>query len=62
MLLRQLEADVRYTFTSADKKAHGLGWNPPGRWQVTHGTLLRLGVIGRPVSSPDALYTNDFRK
>jgi NitT/TauT family transport system substrate-binding protein len=60
VLLRQLEADVRSTFTSADTKAHGLGWNPPGRWQVTHGTLLRLGVIEQPASG--LLYTNEFLK
>jgi NitT/TauT family transport system substrate-binding protein len=60
VLLRQLEVGARSTFTSADTKAHGLGWNPPARWQVTHGTLLRLGVIDKPVTG--LLYTNEFLK
>jgi len=62
VLLRQLDADVRGSFTSADTRAHGLGWNPPGRWQVTWGTLVRLGVLDAAPSPPAGLYTNDFLK
>ena len=60
LLLRQLEAGIRSTFTSEDTKAHGLGWNPPERWQHTHDTLLRAGIIAKPINPVTSLYTNEF--
>ncbi len=62
VMIKQLEADVRYTFTSDDTKEHGLGWNPPRKWQVTHDTLLRLKVSENPVQPLSALYSNEFLK
>ncbi len=62
VMLKQLEADIQHTFTSEDSKAHGLGWNPPRKWKVTHDTLLRLKVTENPVQPLSALYSNDFLK
>lgn len=58
ILSRQLDASLP-TFTSEETRAHGLGWNPPERWQHTHDSLLRAGMIPRPVT-PTSLYTNEF--
>ena len=60
LLLRQLEAGIRSTFTSDDTQAHGLGWNPPERWQHTHDTVLRAGIIAKPIDPVTSLYTNVF--
>jgi NitT/TauT family transport system substrate-binding protein len=62
VMLKQLDADVKFTFTSDDTKANGLGWNPPRKWQATHDTLLRLNVIEKAVPNVSSLYTNDFLK
>lgn len=62
VMLKQLDADVRYTFTSDDTKANGLGWNPHKKWQATHDTLLKLNVIEKAVPSINSLYSNDFLK
>ena len=59
LLLRQLEGSIP-TFTSEDTKAHGLGWNPPNRWQLTHDALLRAKIISSPITPITALYTNEF--
>ena len=62
VMLKQLDADVKFTFTSDDTKANGLGWNPPKKWQATHDTLLKLNVIEKAVPNINSLYTNDFLK
>lgn len=62
VMFKQLDADIKHTFTSEDTKANGLGWNPARKWQATHDTLLRLNVIEKAVSPASALYTNDFLK
>jgi NitT/TauT family transport system substrate-binding protein len=62
VMLKQLDADIKYTFTSDDTKANGLGWNPQKKWQATHDTLLRLNVIEKAVPTINSLYSNDFLK
>ena len=62
VMLKQLDADVKYTFTSDDTRANGLGWNPPRKWHATHDTLLKLNVIEKAVTNINSLYTNDFLK
>jgi len=62
VMLKQLDADIKYTFTSDDSKANGLGWNPPKKWQATHDTLLKLNVIEKAVPNINSLYSNDFLK
>ncbi len=62
VMLKQLDADIKHTFTSDDTKANGLGWNPAKKWQATYDTLLKLNVIERPLANASSLYTNDFLK
>jgi NitT/TauT family transport system substrate-binding protein len=62
VMLKQLDADIKYTFTSDDTKANGLGWNPQKKWQATHDTLLKLNVIEKAVPTINSLYSNDFLK
>ena len=62
VMLKQLDADIKHTFTSEDTRANGLGWNPARKWQATHDTLLKLNVTEKAVSPVSALYTNDFLK
>ena len=62
VMLKQLDADIKHTFSSDDTKANGLGWNPPKKWQATHDTLLKLNVIEKAVPSINSLYSNDFLK
>jgi NitT/TauT family transport system substrate-binding protein len=58
-LLRQLEASIP-SFTTVDTVKHGLGWNPPERWQHTHDTLLRAGLVRATAIPIPSLYTNEF--
>lgn len=62
VMLKQLDADIKHTFTSEDTKANGLGWNPHKKWQATHDTLRRLNVIEKAVPSIASLYSNAFLK
>jgi hypothetical protein len=45
VLLEQIKADVKYTFTSPDTKANGLGAMSLGTWEKTINTLVDQGVI-----------------
>lgn len=59
VLLAQLQADIKSTFTDADTQAHGLGWMPPQRWDATVAVLKDQAVLKAPVQV-DQLYTNKF--
>jgi NitT/TauT family transport system substrate-binding protein len=45
VLLEQIKDDVKYTFTSPDTKANGLGAMSLGTWEKTINTLVDQGVI-----------------
>jgi NitT/TauT family transport system substrate-binding protein len=59
VLLRQLQADVRATFTSDDSKAHGLGWMSPEAWVKTVKVLKDQGALKVDID-PQELYTDQF--
>ena len=59
MLLKQLQADIRATFTSDDTKAHGLGWMSQAAWQSTVDVLKQQGAITADVAA-DSLFTDKF--
>lgn len=59
VLLKQLQADVRATFTSDDTKAHGLGWMSQAAWQNTVDVLKQQGAITADVAA-DSLFTDKF--
>jgi NitT/TauT family transport system substrate-binding protein len=59
VMIEQLSQDVQFTFTSADTKAHGLGWQSADRWRYTIGIMTQQGVITVPLR-PQDVYTDEF--
>jgi NitT/TauT family transport system substrate-binding protein len=59
VLLGQLEADIKSTFSNEDSKAHGLGWMTKARWQQTIDTLSEQGVLKGKIAA-DTVYTDKF--
>ena len=59
VLLAQLKADVASTFTSADTKAHGLGWMTGERWDATLKSLEEQSALKTELSA-DGVFTNTF--
>lgn len=59
VLLAQLEADIKYTFTSDETKAHGLGWMTLPTWQKTIDVLAAQGAIKKPIEA-DKVFTDAF--
>jgi len=59
VLLAQIKADIASTFTSADTKAHGLGWMTKTQWSETLDTLASQGVL-KTVPPVDGVFTDKF--
>jgi len=59
VLVKQIEADIRGTFFSADTKAHGLGWMTKEAWGNTTKILLDQGVMKQPVDV-SAVFSDKF--
>jgi len=59
VLLSQLQADIRSTFTNADSKAHGLGWMSGTAWAKTVKVLKDQGGLKVDLD-PQSLYTDQF--
>ncbi len=59
VLREQIEADVKYTFTSDETKAHGYGWMTKAKWQNTIDVLTAQGAIKKPVDV-DTVFTDKF--
>lgn len=59
VLLAQLEADIKYTFTNASTDKCGLGYMDPARWQSTLNVLVTQKVISTAPKLED-VYTNKF--
>jgi NitT/TauT family transport system substrate-binding protein len=59
ILLAQLDADIKFTFTNATTQKCGLGYMDPARWESTLSVLITQKVIS---SSPklEDVYTNKF--
>jgi NitT/TauT family transport system substrate-binding protein len=49
VLVKQIEADMKGTFFSADTKAHGLGWMTKDGWSKTAKILLDQGAMPKPI-------------
>jgi NitT/TauT family transport system substrate-binding protein len=45
VLIKQIEADVKYTFFSNDTKSHGIGWMNQDTWQKTVKILVDQGAM-----------------
>ena len=59
VLLAQIKADIASTFTSADTKAHGLGWMTKDQWAQTLKTLGDQGMLKKAVAV-DTVFTDKF--
>ena len=59
ILVKQIEADVKSTFFSADTKAHGIGWMTKEKWASTAKILLDQGAMTTPINV-DAAFNDKF--
>ncbi len=59
VLLKQLEADIKSTFTSDETKSHGLGWMSKATWQGTVDVLKAQGALTTDLAA-DQLFTDKF--
>lgn len=59
VLLAQLDADIKHTFTNASTEKCGLGYMDPARWQSTLDVLVNQKVISSAPKLED-VYTNKF--
>jgi NitT/TauT family transport system substrate-binding protein len=61
VLVKQLQADVKGTFFSADTKANGIGWMTKAGWEKTAAVLLEQGAMARAINA-DAAFTDKYLK
>jgi NitT/TauT family transport system substrate-binding protein len=61
VLVKQLQADVRGTFFSADTKANGVGWMTKEGWEKTAAILLEQGAMTRAINA-EAAFTDKYLK
>jgi NitT/TauT family transport system substrate-binding protein len=59
VLVKQLEADIKGTFFSADTKSHGLGWMTKDGWSRTTKILLDQGAMPQPIDV-DAAFNDKY--
>lgn len=59
VLMAQLEADIKYTFTNQTTDKCGLGYMDPARWTSTLDVLVTQKVISKAPKLED-VYTNKF--
>jgi NitT/TauT family transport system substrate-binding protein len=61
VLIKQLQADLKGTFFSADTKANGIGWMTKEGWEQTTGILLAQGAMTRAIDI-GATFTDKYLK
>ena len=61
VLIKQIQADVKSTFFSADTKANGLGWMTKDVWVKTIKVLVDQGAMKQTIDA-DATFTDKFVK
>jgi NitT/TauT family transport system substrate-binding protein len=61
VLIKQIQADVKSTFFSADTKANGLGWMNKDVWVKTIKILVDQGAMKQTIDA-DATFTDKFVK
>lgn len=57
VLIKQIEADVKGTFFSADTKANGIGWMTKDAWASTTKILLEQGAMKQAIKVDAAFNT-----
>lgn len=61
VLVKQIEADVKGTFFSADTKANGIGWMTKDAWGKTTKILLDQGAMKQAINV-EAAFTDKYLK
>jgi NitT/TauT family transport system substrate-binding protein len=61
VLVKQIEADVKGTFFSADTKASGIGWMTKDAWEKTTKILLDQGAMKQAINV-EAAFTDKYLK
>lgn len=61
VLIKQIEADVKSTFFSADTKANGIGWMTKDAWASTTKILLEQGSMKQAINV-EAAFTDKYLK
>jgi NitT/TauT family transport system substrate-binding protein len=61
VLIKQIQADVKSTFFSADTKANGLGWMTKDVWVKTVKILVDQGAMKQTIDA-DATFSDKFVK
>jgi len=59
VLVKQLEADIKSTFFSADTKTHGIGWMTKEAWSSTTKILVEQAVMKEAINV-DATFDDKF--
>jgi NitT/TauT family transport system substrate-binding protein len=61
VLVKQIEADIKATFFSADTKANGIGWMTKAGWTSTDKILVEQGAMKQAINV-DAAFTDKYLK
>lgn len=61
VLVKQIEADIKGTFFSADTKANGIGWMTKNAWEKTTKILLDQGAMKQAINV-EAAFTDKYLK
>lgn len=59
VLIKQIEADIKMTFFSAETKTNGLGWMNKATWESTTKILLDQGSMKQPIDV-SAAFTDKY--
>ncbi len=59
VLVKQIEADIKATFFSAETKANGIGWMTKAGWTSTDKILVEQGAMKQTINV-DAAFTNKY--
>jgi NitT/TauT family transport system substrate-binding protein len=59
VLVKQIEADIKYTFFSNETKANGIGWMNKDAWEKTIKILVDQGAIKGTVDA-DKAFTDKY--
>jgi NitT/TauT family transport system substrate-binding protein len=59
VLVKQIEADIKATFFSADTKANGIGWMTKAGWTSTEKILVEQGAMKQTINV-DAAFTDKY--
>jgi NitT/TauT family transport system substrate-binding protein len=61
VLIKQIEADIKGTFFSADTRANGIGWMTKEAWETTTRILFDQGALPRAINV-EAAFSDKYLK